>query len=92
MMRCFAIPLLSLLLVPQSTCAWSFNGVGEQRVIKVGDSAVRRHPTSSRRSFFTNASIFSTAAILTKSKPSFAVDDELIDVYFGCGCFWHVQQ
>ena len=83
LMRCFAIPLLSLLL-PQATGAWSFNGVR--------DAAVR-HSTSSRRSFLTNASIFSTAAILSKPKPSFAVDDEqLIDVYFGCGCFWHVQQ
>ena len=85
MMRCFAIPLLSLLLSQAATGAWSFNGVG--------DAAVRHPCTSSRRSFLTNASIFSTAAILSKPKPSFAVDDEqLIDVYFGCGCFWHVQQ
>ena len=73
------------LLVAQATGAWSFNG-------GVGDAAVR-HSTSSRRSFLTNASFFSTAAILSKPKSSFAVDDdELIDVYFGCGCFWHVQQ
>jgi peptide methionine sulfoxide reductase MsrA len=25
------------------------------------------------------------------SQPSIAADDELINVWFGCGCFWHVQ-
>ncbi len=28
-------------------------------------------------------------APLTKAEPALA--DELVDVYFGCGCFWHVQ-
>ena len=30
-------------------------------------------------------------APLTKAEPALAVTDELVDVYFGCGCFWHVQ-
>ena len=24
-------------------------------------------------------------------QPAVAATDELVDVYFGCGCFWHVQ-
>eukprot|EP00804_Cyclotella_cryptica_P012238 CCRYP_013843-RA/>CCRYP_013843-RA protein AED:0.06 eAED:0.06 QI:123/1/1/1/1/0.66/3/552/225 len=52
---------------------------------------------SSRRGFFNEVS--SSAALLFISSlsgfssPSFAQedDDDLIDVYFGCGCFWHVQ-
>ena len=24
-------------------------------------------------------------------QPAVAANDELVDVYFGCGCFWHVQ-
>ena len=32
------------------------------------------------------------AALPLLAKPELAAaDDELIDVYFGCGCFWHVQ-
>eukprot|EP00581_Thalassiosira_minuscula_P019514 CAMPEP_0183719298 /NCGR_PEP_ID=MMETSP0737-20130205/12304_1 /TAXON_ID=385413 /ORGANISM="Thalassiosira miniscula, Strain CCMP1093" /LENGTH=297 /DNA_ID=CAMNT_0025949013 /DNA_START=94 /DNA_END=987 /DNA_ORIENTATION=- len=48
--------------------------------------------TSSRRSFLTSsaAAVLASAAISSNARPSFA-DDDLIDVYFGCGCFWHVQ-
>lgn len=58
--------------------------------------------SSSRRSFLTRqaASVLAAAATAASSasSPRPAVAEggggdggELIDVYFGCGCFWHVQ-
>ena len=32
-----------------------------------------------------------TAILPQPSQAAAAADEELIDVYFGCGCFWHVQ-
>ena len=50
---------------------------------------------SSRRSFLSTAAASSIMAALIStidSQPAVAADnDELIDIYFGCGCFWHVQ-
>lgn len=37
------------------------------------------------------AAAASVTASLCSTSPAYAADDELIDVYFGCGCFWHVQ-
>lgn len=60
-------------------------------------------PPSSRRSFLARqvAVAIATAVsadVVVAVRPSLAaadasdvVDDGLIDVYFGCGCFWHVQ-
>ena len=31
------------------------------------------------------------AALVTPLTKAEAATDELVDVYFGCGCFWHVQ-
>lgn len=54
-----------------------------------------------RRSFFEDCSSKAAGALLTTSafgalfspeRANAAADEEeLIDVYFGCGCFWHVQ-
>mmetsp|Transcript_20186 Transcript_20186/g.50231 ORF Transcript_20186/g.50231 Transcript_20186/m.50231 type:complete len:281 (+) Transcript_20186:77-919(+) len=52
-----------------------------------------------RRSFFADCSSTAAGALLGSSvlgpllAPGIANadDEELIDVYFGCGCFWHVQ-
>lgn len=48
---------------------------------------------SSRRSFLQTASVIVASSIITNSGFANADsgDDELINVYFGCGCFWHVQ-
>ena len=35
--------------------------------------------------------ILGGTAILPQPSHAAAADEELIDVYFGCGCFWHVQ-
>lgn len=54
------------------------------------DSASESEPTE-RRNFLVSA-LATATTVLSNSQPSFANDDEgLIDVYFGCGCFWHVQ-
>ena len=44
--------------------------------------------SSSRRSFLTHqvASVLAAATVVSNSRPSLAADDDLIDVYFGCGC------
>eukprot|EP00585_Thalassiosira_rotula_P012974 CAMPEP_0196132692 /NCGR_PEP_ID=MMETSP0910-20130528/2202_1 /TAXON_ID=49265 /ORGANISM="Thalassiosira rotula, Strain GSO102" /LENGTH=322 /DNA_ID=CAMNT_0041392317 /DNA_START=74 /DNA_END=1042 /DNA_ORIENTATION=- len=51
--------------------------------------------SSSRRSFFTQQapSILAAATIVANTLPILPAnaEDDLIDVYFGCGCFWHVQ-
>jgi len=67
----------------------------------------RTRRPSSRRSFLARQVVVAAAIAAAVSadvvvvRPSLAadadaaasdvVDDELIDVYFGCGCFWHVQ-
>ena len=55
------------------------------------ESESNNQPTE-RRNFLVSA-LATATTVLSNSQPSFANDDEgLIDVYFGCGCFWHVQQ
>jgi peptide methionine sulfoxide reductase MsrA len=48
-----------------------------------------------RRAFLTNSAAVAglASALLFESfvSPATAADEELVDVYFGCGCFWHVQ-
>ena len=50
---------------------------------------------ASRRSFLNRSSSVTAgvaALLLQNSSPAAAAEeDELISVYFGCGCFWHVQ-
>ncbi|GMI63179.1 hypothetical protein ScalyP_jg10945, partial [Parmales sp. scaly parma] len=55
-------------------------------------STFQLHSTSPRRAFL-SAAVAATATTLTLPSISQALpeEDELIDVYFGCGCFWHVM-
>ena len=46
------------------------------------------YPPSSRRSFLSTSSL---AFPFLLSSPSLAAAEPLIPVYFGAGCFWHVQ-
>ena len=59
-------------------------------------------PSNSRRDFFSKALVatfgMTTVAATTLQQPALAANEEtdgptspMIDVYFGCGCFWHVQ-
>ena len=45
---------------------------------------------ASRRSVLRSAAALAVAAPLGAPE-SAAAEDDLIEVYFGCGCFWHVQ-
>ncbi|KAL7430786.1 hypothetical protein ACHAXH_002505 [Discostella pseudostelligera] len=51
----------------------------------------------SRRSFLTAATatamstLLSTTTATLSPAAAYSDNDELIDIYFGCGCFWHVQ-
>eukprot|EP00578_Thalassiosira_sp_NH16_P003662 CAMPEP_0181135274 /NCGR_PEP_ID=MMETSP1071-20121207/32533_1 /TAXON_ID=35127 /ORGANISM="Thalassiosira sp., Strain NH16" /LENGTH=239 /DNA_ID=CAMNT_0023221847 /DNA_START=163 /DNA_END=883 /DNA_ORIENTATION=- len=51
-------------------------------------------PLSSRREWAKNTAasiIATTGGLILPTNNANASDDDLIDVYFGCGCFWHVQ-
>ena len=97
MMRSFIL----LALVPQVSCAWSPSQVSslvDNRLSGISSTSLATGinddstTMSSRRSFIYAASLSAAAVLVSNSQPSYAADDELIDVYFGCGCFWHVQQ
>lgn len=45
----------------------------------------------SRRSFLGSLVASTTLLPLVTSNPAFATSDDLTDVYFGVGCFWHIQ-
>ena len=42
-------------------------------------------PLASRRGFLASSTALVAAPLATSAAPA---EDELIDVYFGCGCFW----
>ena len=58
----------------------------------VGLELSRTASPSSRRGFL-QGGIAATAATFLSPLPSLAAedDDKMMEVYFGCGCFWHVQ-
>lgn len=56
------------------------------------DAALLRSPSAlSRRGVLQQASAAAAALPLSLSPLAANADDELVEVYFGCGCFWHVQ-
>ena len=75
---------LLLTALPQIASAWS----GQP-------SSPSRKDVATRRSFLTGLATASLATVASSypSPASAAIDsdEELIDCYFGCGCFWHVQ-
>lgn len=80
--RCVALVCLCLL----SVSALNVRPPAQEQLLVVAES--------SRRSFFSKSMAAFTAAGLGLSTPEAAQatdGDGLIDVYFGCGCFWHVQ-
>ena len=52
--------------------------------------AVRALALSTRRGVLRNAAAIAVGSQFALPEAASA-DDELISVYFGCGCFWHVQ-
>ena len=89
MMMRKAFLLISLL---QSASAWSgvVSGGHSSTPSTTKEATTSTTPLTTRRSFL---GAFATTSSLV-SFPNLArcaTDEELIDVYFGCGCFWHVQ-
>ena len=54
------------------------------------NNSAKRAPTNNRRAFL-QQSIAGVAAVLTLPNAATAAPSDLQDVYFGAGCFWHVQ-
>ena len=82
--------LSSLLLatVTQFAGAWS----GQPKPSSPPRNAALSEDVATRRSFLAGLATASLATVATTfPSPASADDDELIDCYFGCGCFWHVQ-
>jgi len=52
-------------------------------LLLAGSSALRVPPTLTRRGCL--------VAALCATLPATAAEDDDVEVYFGCGCFWHVQ-
>ena len=52
-------------------------------------SALSSHEPTSRRNLLRRGTAAATAAVLA-TQPALAVEEEE-DVYFGVGCFWHIQ-
>ena len=59
------------------------------KLIVLAATAVHALKAPNRRSLLA-ATGAALVAPLT-GQPAVAANDELVDVYFGCGCFWHVQ-
>ncbi len=59
------------------------------------DAAAAFTHIGSRRSYLSTAAAATMAALVSTSNPQLSLaaadNDEIIDIYFGCGCFWHVQ-
>lgn len=52
---------------------------------------LNNHEASRRNFLTTSAAGLVTVAQISPAAPVAAAEEELIDVYFGCGCFWHVM-
>jgi peptide methionine sulfoxide reductase MsrA len=44
-----------------------------------------------RRAFLTAGAAAAASLLVLPTAPALAEEEELQEVYFGCGCFWHVQ-
>ncbi|CAB9517583.1 expressed unknown protein [Seminavis robusta] len=86
MMTKFFHALLLLLFQPSLVPALAF---GTGSILSTGPETAPL--TSSRRQLLQNIAALAATTTLGFSQPSLAADDELIEVWFGCGCFWHVQ-
>lgn len=59
--------------------------------IRPSGPPARLDASSSRRGFLTKGVGIAAAGLGSLSKPANAEEETPIEVYFGCGCFWHVQ-
>ncbi|KAL7530811.1 hypothetical protein ACHAXR_006640 [Thalassiosira sp. AJA248-18] len=98
----FAIAILPLAILPKFIEAFQLHPSSSSLLLKPTrrNVALRGQANGSRRAFLDDiktlatcaAAATTTAGLLTNPQPAVAAEDEeLIDVYFGCGCFWHVQ-
>lgn len=101
---CLCFPILTQIL---KECNAFSSSIRSKNKIKHLGGTTTTTTLNSKQSSYSRREIFSailstSAASLVLSKESYAfageeetaaslMNDELIDVYFGCGCFWHVQ-
>ena len=69
------------------------NGFSYQTTLRSHESVSTSTELRSSRRSFMNASALGIATIISNAQNSRAEEtaSEEIEVYFGCGCFWHVQ-
>jgi len=83
----FSCPLLPLLVV---VCPVAVKAYSTRKSLAVAEKSI-----CSRKAFFGNVAAASLAACasIAAPAPAKAVDDpsQLTDVYFGVGCYWHIQ-
>ena len=94
--------ILSILLSSHVSYAWtnialssrltSTSSLTAEFIDSASESESNNTKSTRRRDFLVSALATATTIVLSNSQPSFADEEDLIDVYFGCGCFWHVQQ
>ena len=94
--------LLSTLLICSHSYAWTNIALSSRSTspststsaefIDSASESESNTKSTRRRDFLVSALATATTIVLSNSQPSFADEEDLIDVYFGCGCFWHVQQ
>lgn len=98
--RLFLLPLLLLSLSATVSSAYSVPKPAPPVAVvpSSSSSATTTTPSSSsgRRAFLSNLAIASSATFLTTlgnnpANANAAAEQQLQDVYFGAGCFWHVQ-
>eukprot|EP00557_Chaetoceros_sp_GSL56_P009408 CAMPEP_0176490282 /NCGR_PEP_ID=MMETSP0200_2-20121128/7784_1 /TAXON_ID=947934 /ORGANISM="Chaetoceros sp., Strain GSL56" /LENGTH=279 /DNA_ID=CAMNT_0017887571 /DNA_START=116 /DNA_END=955 /DNA_ORIENTATION=- len=86
--------LLTLLLICVPTSAFFNSPITSNHAVRGGVMQLNAAAanTSNRRNLFANAAA-AASAILSFSQPSLAASEsaDLVDVYFGVGCFWHIQ-
>lgn len=93
--------ILSILLSSHVSYAWtnialssrltSTSSLTAEFIDSASESESNNTKSTRRRDFLVSALATATTIVLSNSQPSFADEEDLIDVYFGCGCFWHVQ-
>ena len=92
------IPALLSLLAACAAPVAAYNAKSSPSGIAATKMASTEASTSGRRGFLTSAATAASlafgmpvASLIASPQPASADGGDLTDVYFGVGCFWHIQ-